>query len=439
MRRRQRLPLLSLALGFALALTVRAVHAGPESRDIQRLFDGERAFGHIVALADLGPKIAGGPAERVAAESIAAEMAGYGLDVEVQEFPQTFYEDFGSDLEVVGGPVLSPLTMLYSPSGTFSGVEIVYCGLGLPEDFAGLDVIGKIALIRRGAITFATKIANAASAGAAAGIVFNSVPGNMNATLYSMADIPAVMISQEDGAVLTGLLEGGPVSVNLTVDAVYYPSTSQNVIGTRQGLDPDAGIVYIGAHYDSVWHGPGANDDGSGIGAMLEAARVLTRYGHKTKATIKFCAFGSEEVGSAGSEAFVMGNLEEVETRGLGMINLDMIAVGDVLNIGNIGWADSALVDYTQLKATAMGIDDWAPWKAGTNSDHVYFELMGVPVVFLYQSPDPYYHTAEDTPEKIDVGLLERNGELATAVLYDWAKNPDRRARTGAEEEVAAE
>ncbi|MBN1443682.1 MAG: M20/M25/M40 family metallo-hydrolase [Planctomycetes bacterium] len=417
-------------LGLVTGLVVTSsLQAGPASTDIQKLYDGYRALAHIEALVDFGPRIAGGPAERAAAEYIAGEMAGCGLDVQIQEFPQTFYEDYGSVLEVVDGPALSPNTMLYSPTGEFLGVEIVFCGLGNPEDFEGVDVAGKIALMERGAITFASKVASAADAGAAAGIIFNNLPGNMMATLYSMAAIPAVMISQEDGQILMGLLEEGPVSVNLTVDAEYYSSTSQNVIGTLEGLHPDRGIVYIGAHYDSVWFGPGANDDGSGIGGMLEAARVLTRYGHRTQASIKFCAFGAEEVGQGGSESYVMTYMDEIASQGLGMINLDMIAVGDTLNIGNIGWADSALTEYTQEKATAMGIEEWVPWTAGTNSDHVYFEWVGVPVVFLYQFPDPNYHTAEDTLDKIDLPTLEQNGQLATAVLYDWAKNPALRVK----------
>jgi aminopeptidase YwaD len=411
----------ALAASFFLAASVQAAPAG---QDIQKLFDGERALAHIATLVDFGPKIAGGPKELEAAAYIAAEMESYGLEVQVQEFPQTFYEDYGAALSVVDGPELDPNTMLYSPAGEFLGVEIVYCGLGRPEDFEGIDVSGRIALIERGEITFASKIAAAAENGAVAGIVFNSIPGNLMATLYSMSDIPAVMISQEDGAILMGLLDEAPVSVDFSVDAEYYPSTSQNVIGTLEGLDPDQGTLYLGAHYDSVWFGPGANDDGSGIAAMLEAARVLSMRGHRTKATIQFMAFGAEEVGQSGSSYYVDTHEEQLLTQALGMINLDMIAVGDTLNIGNIGWADPCLVEYTRYKAMEMGIENWQPWEAAPNSDHAYFEWVGVPVSFLYQSLDPNYHTEDDTLDKIDPWLLERNGELATAVLYDWARNP---------------
>ena len=58
--------------------------------------------------------------------------------------------------------------------------------------------------------------------------------------------------------------------------------------------------------------------------------------------------------------------------------------------------------------------------------------MVGCPVSFLHHTEDPYYHTSEDTPDKIQVDTLEENGELATAVLYDWAKNPALRAKKAA-------
>ena len=117
---------------------------------------------------------------------------------------------------------------------------------------------------------------------------------------------------------------------------------------------------------------------------------------------------------------------------GIGMINLDMIGVGDTLLIGNIGWGGQTLNDYTKAKADAMGIEPWESFTAGSNSDHTYFEMVGVPCTFLTQDPDLYYHTPEDTPDKIQVDTLEANGELATAVMYDWAKNPVLREKKAA-------
>jgi aminopeptidase YwaD len=225
----------------------------------------------------------------------------------------------------------------------------------------------------------------------------------------------------------------------MSVDTITQEETSQNVIGTLEGTHPEQGIVYIGGHYDSVSGAPGANDDASGVAATLEAARVLSTKGHRTKATLKFIAFGSEETGLDGSYWYVVENMAEVSTMGIGMVNLDMIGVGDTLQIGNIdygfpGTGGNQLKDYAQQKATAMGMP-WESFVAGENSDHTYFEQVGVPAAFLTQDPDPWYHTPEDDLDKIQVDTLEANGELATAVMYDWAKNPALRAKKAAKVE----
>ncbi len=54
-----------------------------------------------------------------------------------------------------------------------------------------------------------------------------------------------------------------------------------------------------------------------------------------------------------------------------------------------------------------------------------------MPAVFIYQSEDPWYHTSNDTIDKINKVKLEKNGELATATIYGWAKNTQHRAKTG--------
>ncbi len=421
MRSRYQIIAALILVSVTMTIVLHVVLTRPKAVDIQASYRGIEAHAHIAALTNFGPRVTGGPAEKAAAGYIAAQMANYGLDVDIQEFPVTYFEDLGSTLEAVGGMVLSSSTLHFSPSGEFTA-EIVACGLGYPVDFT-LDVAGKIALIRRGELFLWQKTQNAAAAGALATVIYNSEPGNFLATLTFTTDIPAVSVSLEDGTLLLELLAAAPVTVHLTVKTVTSDSASQNVIGTLEGTDPEQGIVYMGAHYDSVSAGLGANDDGSGVGAMLEAARVLSTEVDRPKATLKFIAFGAEETGLDGSEYYVAEHAEEVWTKGLGMINLDMIAVGDTLLIGNIGSAGSSLVDYARGKAAAMEIA-WQPFTAEARSDHAAFEAVGVPAVFLHQAPDPWMHTAEDTLGKIDVVTLEMNGELATITMYDWAGAP---------------
>ena len=447
MKSRFRLLSILVMVGLIGALAAPAAFAGAGAEDIKNLYNGDNVIAHIQALTDLGPRVAGGPVEKAAAEYIAGEMKSYGLAVEVQEFPIDYYQELATPVLDGYTPEVDFATMSYSGSGDVTA-PVQAVDLMLPPtggstsgceaaDFAGF-VPGNIALMQRGTCNFSVKAANAEAAGAVGAIIINegNTPDRSGLLLGTLGGpgigIPVVGTTFALGPELLAL----GVPVHLMVSTVSYASTSQNVIGTLAGTKPDQGIVYIGGHYDSVSAGVGANDDASGTAGMLEAARVLATNGHRTKATLKFIAFGAEETGLNGSFEYVNANFDEVSTKGLGMINLDMIGVGTILQIGNIdygvpGTGGNQLKDYTQAKATAMGVT-WEPFVAGENSDHTYFEQVGVPAAFLFESPDPYYHTSQDTLDKITPANLEQNGELATAVMYDWAKNPALRAKKDA-------
>ena len=446
--------LISILMAMFLVLTVALPSglAGKKSQDIQNLFDGDEAFSQIEALCDLGPRVAGSSAEKDAADYIATEMESYGLEVEIQEFDIIYFEELSDpELEQVS-PYLTVYqvdtdfaTMDYSGSGDVTA-SLQAVDLDMPPtsnstsgcEAADFDsfIPGNIALIQRGTCYYSDKAMNAEDAGAVGVIIFNegNTPGRIP-LMYGTLGGPGIDIPVQSGSFTLGedlynLTLAGDVTVRMFVDTITEERTSQNVIGTLEGTHPDQGIVYIGGHYDSVSGAPGANDDASGVAATLEVARVLSTKGHRTKATLKFIAFGAEEIGLDGSYLYVDENFDEVTTMGLGMVNLDMIGVGDTLQIGNVSDSD-ALEDYTGEKASAMGMT-WESFTAGANSDHYYFEVVGVPVVFLTQDPDPYYHTPEDDLDKIQVDTLEANGELATAAMYDWAKNPVLRAKKAA-------
>ena len=424
-----------------------AAAGGPSAaNDIKALYSQEKVMADETALVGFGPRVAGGPVEEAAAEWIAAQMRSYGLNVEIQEFPIDYYEELTAALEQVSPIPTSYVrstdfaTMSYSGSGNVTSpiqaVDVMMPPLGGSTsgceaiDFAGF-VSGNIALIQRGTCSFAAKALNAQAAGAVGVVIYNegnpAIPSRtvlLNGTLGGPGvGIPVVGTTYALGEQLYNQLTGGPVVMHMDVSVVSYPSTSQNVIGTLVGTQPAQGIVYMGGHYDSVSLAPGANDDASGVAGMLEAARVLTAKGHRTKATLKFIAFGAEETGLDGSYEYVVANEAEVTAKGLGMVNLDMIGVGDTLSIGTLDGENTTFRDYTGAKATAMGMP-WQFFAAGANSDHTYFAQVGVPASFLSQGPDPYYHTSQDSLDKIQPATLEANGELATATMYDWAKNP---------------
>ena len=453
MKTRYQLISVLVAVGLILAIMVPTVLAEYTNEDIKALYQGDKAFGQIKELVDFGPRVAGSHAEKKAAKYIAAEMKDFGLDVEFQYFDIVYFEELSPPVLERVSPTPKVyvqyddfLTMSYSGSGDVTALMQPTVDIIIPpgdeadtsnsgceaEDFAGFTA-GNIALIQRGSCTFFQKAMNAQIAGAVGVIIFNEgQPGRTGVIFGTLGgpgvNIPVVGTTFAVGEELYDLTLAGDVTVHMFTDVLTEPRTSQNVIGTLEGTDPDQDIVYIGGHYDSVSAGPGANDDASGVAATLEAARVLAKSkGDRTKATLKFIAFGSEEIGLDGSYWYVVENYDEVTSRGIGMINLDMIGVGDTLQIGNMGLSPPDLRDYAMEKAEAWGLDP-EPFTAGCNSDHCYFEMVGVPVAFLTQRPDPWYHTPEDTPDKIQVATLETNGELATATMYDWAKDPALRA-----------
>lgn len=132
-------------------------------------------------------------------------------------------------------------------------------------------------------------------------------------------------------------------------------STQQNIIGILQGTDQNAGVVLIGAHYDSrnddlddaVGPSYGADDNGSGVAATIELARILSQRPHRS--TIIFALFSAEEVGRQGSKAFVQDYILRYDIPLIGMINLD--------TIGSWNAPDGTIVN-TKIRAFSAGPND---------------------------------------------------------------------------------
>ncbi|SFS57647.1 S8 family serine peptidase [Paenibacillus sp. 453mf] len=90
-------------------------------------------------------------------------------------------------------------------------IEVVYAGLGTVDETEAVDLLGKVALIQRGSISFAEKSVNAQAAGAVAAIIYNNESGNFGGTLGAPGDyIPTLSISLEDGTALKSKIEATP-------------------------------------------------------------------------------------------------------------------------------------------------------------------------------------------------------------------------------------
>ncbi len=187
-----------------------------------------------------------------------------------------------------------------------------------------------------------------------------------------------------------------------TWSATYAPNVVATIPGTRF---PDQ-IVVLGAHYDSysssAGNEPGADDDASGVGCLLEVARILTQYPHDY--TITLVGFSGEEQGLLGSEAYAnlaRSNGDDI----IGMVQVDMIgylAGGDLLDLDIItnsssAWIRDLVIQTGNLYNPGFSIVTGA--LTGGSSDHASFWAAGYNAILFFEdtgSYSPYIHTTND-------------------------------------------
>jgi len=406
----RRTPALILVLVLAMAVSTGWAQSAPS---------GASAFTHVQHLAGvIGPRVAGTPAERQAAEYMAAQFRQYGYAVELHTFQFPFFEARQVQLQVAGAQprTIQVEALLLTSATPSAGIEadVVPVGLGRPEDFEGRRVTGAIALAERGVLTFREKMVNAASRGAVAIIVYNNQPGIVPGTLQQRAEIPAVTVSQDDGRHMVETAQAGTLRVRLLVDAVNETRSAVNVVATKRGTTRPNEIIVIGGHFDSVPRSPGANDNASGVATLMEAARVLAPV--PTARTVQFVPFSGEELGLFGSAAFATERRQGVVT----MINLDMVGWGERLMVGNSPGRDGSAVETAVQVAQRVGIEV-NRFRAG-GSDHVSFERQGIPTVFLHRGVDPSYHRPTDVPANVDPKHLEEAARFVVALIQELSQ-----------------
>lgn len=384
----------------------------------QAEFDGQRAYLHVLALAQtIGPRVSGTPGEAQAVEYIAAQLRASGYDVEVMPFAVEG-NPFRTSVVTAGGRQMSGFALAGSASGRAAG-EAVYVGLGDAAGIGDQNLKGKIAVADRGVLRFGEKLQRVRSRGAAALVVINNVPGPLRGALGVEADIPVVGISQEDGEPLLAAAR------QREVIAVEVPeagrSEAANVIG--RAVPGDRCEVLVGGHHDTVPGAPGANDNASGTATVLELARAFAADG--LDPGLCFVTFGAEESGLHGSQALAARLQHEGAIPRL-MVNLDVTGIGtSVQVIGSPEPAQRALELARQLGIPAER--DELPPNAG--SDHASFARLGVPVVFFTSGDFQGIHSPADVAERVDPAELDRVGDLAYATIKAYLPQRDVEAR----------
>ncbi len=205
--------------------------------------------------------------------------------------------------------------------------------------------------------------------------------------------------------------------------------SGSNVEATLYGTD-STNIFIICAHYDTVSAGPGADDDGSGVAAVLAAAEILRNYDFRH--TIRFVCFSGEEQGLIGSRHYVADAYNSNESI-VAVLNADMIGFAPTGSDGTKGkiyentaseWIVNFTCDISQLYADYIGIELSAQGEAW-GSDHYYFWQYGYDAVFYSEHNfNDYYHSADDTIENMNITYSTRFSRLILATLAEMAQQP---------------
>lgn len=368
---------------------------------------------------EIGSRPSGSQAQQEAARYILDQFAQMGYDAVLQPYTFSHFQERQVEL-LLKQPVAMEIVarvMVYSGGGSVEG-QMVPCGLGRAQDIPLAGIQGKVALMQRGGgISFQEKVSTVAARGAAAAVIYNDRTGEFRGALSSQATIPVVGILEQDGERLLEQLRREPVVVSLRVDAGTDNLQGHNVVATGKGASTMRQVVVVGAHYDSVPAGPGANDNASGVGTMLELARATRQL--NLPFDLVFVAFGDEEIGLIGSKRYVEMLAAQERQRILAMLNLDMVGVGTRMEFGG----DPVLSDLAQRAAIQMGYRaSGLGVKLAGASDHASFLAAGIPAVFFHRVDDPNYHTELDTAEKVAPEYLEAAGRVALRLLEMLAR-----------------
>lgn len=210
-----------------------------------------------------------------------------------------------------------------------------------------------------------------------------------------------------------------PAGVSWGVPVQAGPSV--NLVATRGDVVEGQPWLLVGAHLDTVPQAPGAEDNASGVGALLAAAEALA--GRGTRLPVVLVAFGSEEPRGPsddehhyGSRAYVAA-LSPAERRGLrGMVSLDRVGVGEVLPLGSVD-ADDPLRTQVERAARRAGVPV-ATESGQRSSDHWSFVRDGLPGVRLGSTPYAGYHSPADVASVVDRAQLERTAR----VVVSWVR-----------------
>jgi len=459
-----------------------------------------------LASPELKGRLTGSPELEQAAGYLRAKYESFGLKPAGNSFEQAFQVTTDARLGpgnkfsflengkrvTLGADDFVPFN--FSASGKLAG-PVVFAGYGITaaeygyDDYAGLDVKGKIVLVLRHEpqeadsksvfegrtmtqhAQFASKASNAKMHGASGVILINDVsnhPGRADELEKfgitagpSNAGIPFLQVKEEridrwfhDAGKSVAQIEAAidkdlkpqsfafpeSVKVDANLDVERAVKTVHNVAAYLPGETPE--YVIIGGHYDHLGLGgqyslapsqtgtihPGADDNASGSAGVVELARWFSHQ-PKSRRGVLFLNFAGEEEGLLGSAYYTDHPLLPLQDA-VAMINLDMIGRmrDNKVYLGGEGSGSTLKATIEKAIPTHDVKVDYSGGPSEGSSDHTSFTAHQVPALFFFSGLHSDYHKPSDTWDKIDAQAAARILSLVADIAQELRDAPDRPA-----------
>jgi len=245
---------------------------------------------------------------------------------------------------------------------------------------------------------------------------------------FKPAPLPTAYLSPESYDLLWRLLQNEKdVVLELNLEGNEFsesPVEVYNTVAELPGSEKTDEVVILGAHLDSWDLATGATDNGTGVTAVLEAARALVKLGVRPKRTIRFVFFTGEEQGLHGSREYVEAHKDELEKLSAVLVHDSGTGRVETLALqGNPQAYDvvrEAMAPFRQL----IGMKELT-LQSSRGSDHHSFNRRGVPGFFCSLERANYgqtHHSQADTFDKVVRDDVVNGAQVLAVFAYNIAQ-----------------
>jgi Peptidase family M28 len=408
--------------------------------------DGTRLMHHMREFARW-TKLSGTPDEMQSLRTVQSELDRYGYRTEVV-MHDAYISLPGRARVVIDGATPRCITHSFSVSSSPDGLtaELAYVGDGTEADFAGRDVRGRIVLVEGIA---SPGVAHRASRAGAVGQLHISPHEHIHEMCVSpvwgspsqetLAVLPrtvVVTVAHDDGAALRDRLQCGErprVTLHAEVDTGWRQTPILVAEIDAPRAETEGPFVLFSGHHDTWYFG--VMDNGGANATMLEVARLCAQHRDRWQRGLRLCFWSGHSHGRySGSAWYADEHWTELERRCVAHVNIDSTGAIGATVLSNA----ASMAELASLAAEAVRTEagsDYVGRPMDRSSDQSFWGI-GLPSMLgslSEQAPGPvklrnklgwWWHTPEDTLDKIDEANLVRDTRVFVHVLWRLLTDP---------------